>query len=47
MVDERFAFLTAPDGRKFQVLQLDPETGEPTNWDETATNELYRREVPE
>lgn len=37
VVDERFAFITAEDGTKFQVLLLDPDTEEIIDWDEEAT----------
>jgi hypothetical protein len=44
MVDERFAYVTLEDGRKFQVLRFveDPETGDmvPVDWDEAATAAL-------
>lgn len=43
-IDERFAHITHTDGRKFQVLKYD-ENGNPIDWDETATAELYRSET--
>lgn len=35
-IDERFAYLTAPSGRRYQVLN---EEG--TDWDEAATVAAY------
>lgn len=37
---ETIAHLTAPDGRKFQVLNA-----EGTDWDEEATVALYKKEL--
>jgi hypothetical protein len=37
IVDSRFAFITHEDGTRFQILLLDPETGDPIDWDEQAT----------
>lgn len=36
-IDERFAYLTDAQGRKFQVLNEDG-----TDWDEAATYAAYR-----
>lgn len=44
-VDERFAFITDAQGRKFQVLRYETlESGEivPVDWDEAATAALVR-----
>jgi hypothetical protein len=44
-VDERFAFITNAEGRKFQVLRYETnDTGEsvPVDWDEAATAALVR-----
>lgn len=35
-IDERFAYLTAPSGRRYQVLNEDG-----TDWDEAATVAAY------
>lgn len=40
-IDERFAFIKNANGDKFQVLKLD-ENGNPVDWDEQATAELYK-----
>ena len=37
---ESIAYLTSPDGRKFQVLNSDK-----TDWDEEATVALYKKEL--
>ena len=37
IVDDRFAFITHEDDTRFQILLLDPETGDPIDWDEQAT----------
>jgi hypothetical protein len=39
-IDDRFAHITDQTGTKWQVLLLDPETGEPIDWDEPATAAL-------
>ena len=45
IVDDRFAFITHEDGTRFQVLLLDPETGDPIDWDEQATALLITTQV--
>jgi hypothetical protein len=46
MVDERFAYITDEDGKKYQVLkyETDEETGEriPVDWDEEETAKLIK-----
>lgn len=44
-IDPRFAFIELEDGRQFQVLRQDPETGEPVDWDEAATAALIDQEA--
>lgn len=43
-IDEHFAYLTGPDGRRFQVLVRDAQ-GEAVDWDEAATHAMYDREI--
>ena len=44
MIDERFAYITLEDGRKFQVLLFDEE-GNPIDWDEPATKALMEQAI--
>jgi hypothetical protein len=43
-IDTRFAFIENENGDKFQVLKLD-ENGNPIDWDEQATAELYHNSI--
>ena len=44
-IDPRFAYITTAEGRRWQVLRHDPDTGEPVDWDEAATHELIEAEA--